>query len=578
MCAALVDVTRELLDVSGIAQVISIDDAYAPGATLQEIIGGIPVANPEALQAVAKILGIEVIDPDILGQQLRGRWESLSETEQEGIAAWLRPQGEPDGEGEAVSRDLRMATALPGIFGDKVRLLSLKDWTAHRNEIVNDQMLPTLLLVDINFTDEGGGEDQGIQVISELLASEPKGNIYCALLSNRYQIESIHDSWKAVCKQYALPSERFVLIPKRAVSEDTPKFLSLIKLVVMNGRANSLKAAIQAYFEASVKDAIRWVEDIDIYEFEQIVCVSSREEGVWESDTLLRILSLLQSKFVKVKMHTDEAVHHLTDDLRNLSLVTTDIWGLPSTKAYQIQNIEWYQPGEEVNGQYLPTELGDIYEIKTRPDKRYILMAQPCDLMVRGDTNGQRHYKVKNAALLEAYKGKLKGDTDLSFELEYFTDSEEWRVDLRSVQYVCLEVLDLCALNSSGEASITKGMEISLLLSPPWRSRAGRLLKDAEKTVSRCEYLLKKGLDVREATAIATTSTLEKLFSCTVNPKTRAISYNFRRVGRLKQPRSGALLSKYANAFARDAFEHDLTDSFHAEEEPATPTEESGKS
>jgi hypothetical protein len=264
--------------------------------------------------------------------------------------------------------------------------------------------------------------------------------------------------------------------------------------------------------------------------------------------------------------------------LRNLSLVSTGVWDLKSTKAFIIQNMEWYQPGEEVNGQYLPTELGDIYEIKSRPDKRYILMAQPCDLMVRGDTNGQRHYKIKNAALLEAYKGKLKGETDLSFELEYFADSEEWRVDLRSVQYVCLDVLDLCALNSSGEASITKGMEISLLLSPPWRSRAERLLKDAEKTVSRCEYLLKKGLDTHEATAIATTSTLEKLFSCTVNPKTRAISYNFRRVGRLKQPRSGALLSKYANAFARDAFEHDFTDSFHAEEKPATPTEESGKS
>jgi hypothetical protein len=42
-----------------------------------------------------------------------------------------------------------------------------------------------------------------------------------------------------------------------------------------------------------------------------------------------------------------------------------------------------------------------------------------------------------------------------------------------------------------------------------------------------------------------------------IDGKTGNVTFNLS-IGRLKQPRSGALLARYANSLARDAFEHDL--------------------
>ena len=76
--------------------------------------------------------------------------------------------------------------------------------------------------------------------------------------------------------------------------------------------------------------------------------------------------------------------------------------------------------------------------------------------------------------------------------------------------------------------------------------------------IRRSSELVKKGLEKPEADKIAGNLWLGKFASCVIDEKTESIRYNITRVGRLRQPRAGALLSRYANAMAREAFEHDL--------------------
>jgi hypothetical protein len=92
-----------------------------------------------------------------------------------------------------------------------------------------------------------------------------------------------------------------------------------------------------------------------------------------------------------------------------------------------VRRLEWFEDEADVNGQYLPIELGDLFRIGGKTDKLFVLVAQPCDLMVRQDGKqpGTRHHTVSHAMLLEAAPvnatsetGK-NSDSDFGFTLEF---------------------------------------------------------------------------------------------------------------------------------------------------------------
>lgn len=559
MNAEIPKIANQLLEVIGIERVVSIDDAYTEGASLQEVLAALDIADPPALIFVSTKLEIESTDVDTIKHLLRNKWGDLKVLEKQAIATELLPPEEHLAEGKAMINDLSIATNLPNIFGSCLEMLSLQTWNKRRKEWINETMPSTLLLVDLNFTDEGASTNEGINIIKSLLNETPKEKIFCALLTNLYPLDTIYESWKTVCEQHGLPQDRFVLIPKDTVSNNEKKFLTLIKMVVMNERADKLKKVVVDTFTNSLETAREEVSKIDIFEFEQIVFTESLREGVWESDTLVRLFSLFHNNLARKNLRTNQEVHKLTQELRNLSMVQIREWSKPSVLAEKIQRMEWYEDEEEVNAQLLPTELGDLYSIESKPGKVYVLAAQPCDLMVRYYDNGRRNHKACNAILLEASKVTKKGnDSGLYYDLEYYEAGADWRVDLRSVHYVCLDVLDLCALREDGKAEISQEMAIHPYLSAPWRARAELMIRESAKMLARYAEFTQKSMKAKVAAAVVTSATLGKLFSGMVDPATKTISYNLKRVGRLKQPRAGSLLSKYSNAMARDAFDHPL--------------------
>jgi hypothetical protein len=90
--------------------------------------------------------------------------------------------------------------------------------------------------------------------------------------------------------------------------------------------------------------------------------------------------------------------------------------------------------------------------------------------------------------------------------------------------------------------------------------------------IRRSSELVKQGLKKTEADKIAGHLWLGKFASCITDEKIGSIRYNVIRVGRLRQPRAGALLSRYANAMTREAFEHDLARHDHSDTE-TTPAQ-----
>ena len=92
---------------------------------------------------------------------------------------------------------------------------------------------------------------------------------------------------------------------------------------------------------------------------------------------------------------------------------------------------------------------------------------------------------------------------------------------------------------------------------PTWKTRHESVAKAAEKLIKRFPELTKAGMTDDDATMHLMRCSNENIFAARIVPG-KLLSYNFKRVGRLRQPRAAALLARYAGFIAREAFDHDF--------------------
>ena len=109
----------------------------------------------------------------------------------------------------------------------------------------------------------------------------------------------------------------------------------------------------------------------------------------------------------------------------------------------------------------VPRPSLDIFE--KAPGRRYILLTQPCDLMVR--SNGKRVYDDRlgrTGALVELVAGNAAKEAKESWREVPFYDEDTGApayVDVAKVHQVQLAVLDLCASRKDGVAAIEVGAD-----------------------------------------------------------------------------------------------------------------------
>ncbi len=559
MSGAAKQLAEELLKVSGITAVISVDDWYAKPVGVEDALGLVKMLDDDVVREIvsADPLSLDFVDKEIAMSEIKKQWDGFDVGIQLKLYSTLTDaHGAQDSTAIAFANDLRTGSALPELFGEfNLQMLSLAQWKQQKDNIIGANMPCTLLLIDENFGDEHPDPHEGLNIIDNLLKTEPDQQIVCALLSNNYHMPNIHGDWKALSDARGFDRSRFVLIPKDSVTSDHHKFLALIKLAVFNGRAKKIKQRVNALYADAVAVARAKVEDIDIYEFEQIVCSSSSKEGVWEPETLIRVLSLFHKQETRSKARLDAELHKLSNELRAVSELALTDWGFPTPSAIEIQRLEYYENAAEVNSQLMPTELGDIFQIDGQDTKRYILVAQPCDLMVRA--KGKRNDHTSYAMMLELTPSEGKKLSSNTYSLEFYgEDTADWHVNLKAAHYTDLNVLDLCALNEDGLGQIILNGPCSDRLTPVWRRRDAILRKAAKSIIDKYAVLVRAKVNEKDAQKMSTTIWLGKLFEGKVDGTTNSLTYNFRRVGRLRQPRAGALLSKYAASVAREAFEH----------------------
>lgn len=574
------DHTAQLLAAIGVSRIIIVDDQYAhEDLAIEDLIGIVEVLDLERRQEVPNTSGIDFSSPrEIWTAALRdcwNRWDDgmrrtaldrargLEDEEPE------RSTTESPGEGTKNQVDHRAAESLEEILGKMADCeyitLSLDEWTRRSGELLeDDNAANTLILFDRNFErEQDGATDHGLRLIQQV-QSEKVG--YCGLISHTVPTGGEHDVWKALAQQSDLDLERFVVIAKARLTGDPPDyygFLGMLRLVALSGRYSKVISHAWAVFEQSVSRAKDAVENWPVLDFDQIVFGSSRREGVSELATLFRVFSTLMRREAQASLYGNNTISTALADARRVSAMPDEIAvalreeGV-STGALRMQRFECYEEHAELNLFHTPIDIGDIFE-RPSSQKRFILLAQPCDLMVR--ENGKRDYDddrlARTGTLVELVvdPGRNVKENWEEVPLYHVDTGEPAFAALADVHHVQLAVLDLCALQADGVAAIDVDEGRPELLIEPWKKRYELLRKFFNNALKNYEKVKDKVGEPMKSLAFPMLSATLRLQAAVSG---QMISYDLKRVMRLRQPRSGALLTAFAHYQARTAFEHRL--------------------
>lgn len=554
---------ESILTALNVACVVCVDDSYGAEPALEDVIAAAVGLDENDLSQAIPELGENIPDdPDVLKHKLFEVWERLdSETRLKRANALLVAARSLDGD---TTDDLTYATILSELIpNNKLVTVSPLQWKEQQEELLKaDGDQRTLFLFDRDFSDVGGDSEGGIKIIASLLARSDTERLICGLLTHTVTPENQFEQWEALSETHGIPKDRFVVIPKLHLSKDPILFAQTLKFTALCPDFTELKHRTKEIIAKAASTAASSVDKVSIFDLDHIVFQVSAEEGLWEPDMLFRLHSLFHRLESRRLAHEGGTLEAIAAKLRAVSAIPTICTTFtPPSNAWEIQSLELYESEFYINQNYLPLEVGDIFErVGPTNRKRYILLAQPCDLMVR--SNGKRHPELDRVPLAEVVCAK---EAPLySEELPYFGSSpaERWYVKLKLVHQVYVCILDLCILNDDGVARlIVEGVPPSSIR-PAWKERRRELSRRIKRIIHKADRLtrLAKNPNASNTQELKDVLFDEGLFKGSLKEAngTRMVTYDCKRIRRVSRARAIGLLMAYTSFLGRPAYDRDF--------------------
>ena len=560
---------ESILTALGVARVIYVDDANGGNVSLEDVFAAAVGLDATQLASAMPELGEAIPDePDVLRQKLRDVWGQLDATAQaeRGQAVLVAARRHDGNDTDDVADASILSDLIPQ---EKLVSLSPSQWESQRAQLLQDSKgQRTLFLFDRDFSDAGGDSEGGIKIIASLLARNDTESLICGLLTHTVTPETQPQQWVDLSNTYGIPRDRFVVIPKLHLSKAPILFAQTLKFAALSPDFTELKRKTKEIIAEAATVAANRVEEVSIYDLDHIVFQVSADEGLWEPDMLFRLHAMFHRLESRRLAHEGGALETIAAKLRAVSGVPTNCsMYAPPSSTWALQREELYESENHINQNHLPLEIGDIFErVGVSSTKRYILLAQPCDLMVRSD--GKRHPELDRVPLVEVVCAKEA--PYCSEELPYFGSSptERWYIKLKRVHQVRVCILDLCVLNDDGVARLVVGGDTPSGIRPAWKARHGIISRLIDRKVRKADLLAPVA---NESTAVRQVKEcLERdlggMFfgdgvfkgSSTKARDTRTVTYDCKRMGRVSRVRAIGQLMSYTSSLGRPAYDRDF--------------------
>jgi hypothetical protein len=368
-------------------------------------------------------------------------------------------------------------------------------------------------------------------------------------------------------KKHKIPKEKFFVIPKEILPDDIPYFIFLLKMTILTGDFGKFKKEVNNILRGITKTAKKEINEIGIEDFDHIMFKAPGIEGQWEPDMFFRLYSHFQRRAFYSVAYANTNLQAIISKIRLVSNIPVKPISFPvPSKSWEIQHNELYENSDYLNKNHLPIELGDIFEkTDSASPKKYILLAQSCDLMIRG--NGCRARKENRFTLLEMkISNEKQYKTMFEEEVAYFGDTSEqkWFVKFKDVHFVKDYILDLCIYNSDGIAKFESTVNVKENIRPSLINRYSTIEEQIKDKVKKGEILIKKiSRDLENKNVSSELMGIlfrDDLFrgKYEENNNGYAVVYNCKRIGRLDRARATGLLMSYTSTMQRPAYEMDF--------------------
>ena len=562
------EAVAKLLVALGIDSVVCVDDVYARELSLEDLlVAQTALTETELREVFSKPDDVFPTDREVRRQSFREAWDALDAEGQRKAGALIlalkarKLPDEPD--------DFVASSALSEIVGvSRLQTIRPSEWRSVKERIKAEHSSGrTLLLFDQDLGD-GGGPAGGITLATDALTDPLMGNrVMCGLLTHTVTIANQHEKWIELAKP-PLDPDRFVVVAKGWLSRDPLGFARMLKQVALTPDCRAMKKRAKQLLDEATSDAHADIDQIHVDDFESMVFRASKLEGLWEPDMLFRLYGIFHRLAVRKRAYTDQELRQLSSRLRVVSDVPTHSPTATPPSTWQVQRRESYEDGEYINALHLPVEVGDIFtKTDAQAEKYYMVLGQPCDLMVR--TNGKRSPDSMDIVLAEVFtSAEPKENTIL---LPHFSEdmSRNFYVRLRPTHSVNPCVLDLCVFNADGTSQINLDADCPENVLPAWKQKYEYLKTFATLVLNRYDLFGEEKIKDAQTRAFVRAESPKRFPLFTSNSSLfkglmsfdagqKRLSFNCRRVKRLHRPRALAVALEYSQYLSRPAFDRDL--------------------
>jgi hypothetical protein len=469
-------------------------------------------------------------------------------------------------------RDKTANQYFQSIVGESVETvrLSLKEWEKHKDKhlaVAADNS--TLFIFDEDFSLEGQSKTHGRILIDQIHSRNPDYKFVYALLTHNVGNDQDEIALEQLIVKEIPSIAGYVLVVSKSRLEETgDRFADRMKQLLMARLFLLLQKRLREETQAASALAIKQIEGLRIESFERIILGTSRVEGAWSPETLVRVIGVYQQQKIKENIRKDPELHRAVREIDPICEVKTSMLSEDVTKdAQRLQHDEIYETAERINLVNLPIASGDIF--KDDGGHEYVLLAQPCDLMVRSDgvrRNLERDSRqtVPLAPILKVEsKYKEHALPSDQYELPYYESKVRWGVRFNEVFYLPLWLLDMAVFNAEGNCGLQEGQLASPLLTSPWLKRLPILLQRSSAIVEAVSKMNAIETDKDALLQSYCRVPLESPFKTEIirsadEPVKATLKLKLARMRRVGDQHSTGLLIDYAAYMARLAHPHDL--------------------
>ena len=467
-------------------------------------------------------------------------------------------QGDPD-------EDLTPAQVVGLRDGLKhVDVCPYRGWQSRRSDLLASADDTTLFLVDREFEREGLPDDLGDEIIAQILDKAPKA--YCIMFTHKVAAVDADSLRTEIGKKMdSVGAHQFGVMSKRGlgigVSDVALPFSHALRMSLLCRFCCDVALDICDVMHSAAVDAAHKMATFSLEAIDAAIFENSLIEGASEFDVLERMLAVNQREASRRSLAAKTDSFARLQRIRNVRALETSGFKIAkNTNEPQLR--EWrtaevFDDGKYINDLHSPLRCGDIFQ-HTGNHRWYVLLAQPCDITVRGgggrDFGKRRHDEGKLVLLEEGNPGEAKRETNFVIG-EVGANGGSWLVNFREAFSVNLRILDLAVYHTKGHISWKLGQKAPVQLLPGWKKRFDEM-----------EQLLGSGDDPDALGSLTHCDRDRDLFGDFTNS-----SYTFplERIGHIRSPYAEAILASYAAFVSRAALSHDFARNLWNEEPKA---------